>query len=171
MSKLNFYPPYQGSEKMDPLIIWQNKAKAISAKLWLSWQSTRKVINIFGNILVLVTFQFWWNFCFGEFFHMWNWICSKMKLDLFQCEIGFVPMWNWICFNIKLVLCQCEVWFVPMWNWIYSNVRWDFFKWEIGFVPLWMGFLQIRNGICSNVKLDLFWFEIGFVLMWNLIFC
>ena len=23
MSKLNFYPPYQGSEKTDPSIIWQ----------------------------------------------------------------------------------------------------------------------------------------------------
>ena len=34
-----------------------NKAKAISAKLWMSWQSTRKVLNIFfDEILVLGTF-------------------------------------------------------------------------------------------------------------------
>ena len=29
-----------------------------------------------------------------------------MKLDLFQCEIEFVPMSNWICANVKLDLFQ-----------------------------------------------------------------
>ena len=47
---------------------------------------------------------------------MWNWILLHVKLDLFKCELGFVPMWNWTCFNMNLDLFQCEIWLDPIWN-------------------------------------------------------
>ena len=30
--------------------------------------------------------------CNIVFFHMQNWICADMKLDLFHCEMVFVPI-------------------------------------------------------------------------------
>ena len=71
-----------------------------------------------------------------------------MKLDLFQCEIEFVPMWNWICSNVKLDLFQCEIGFVQMWNWICSNVKLDAFQCEMGFGVGWpKNQLSISNGL------------------------
>ena len=94
---------------------------------------------------------------------MWNWISSNVKLDLFQCEIGF-------CSNVKFDLFRCQIGFVPVWNWICSIVKldlfkckWDFFKCKIGFVSLW-------NEISFNLKWDLFQCEIGFFLIWNWFF-
>ena len=36
-----------------------------------------------------------------------------MKLDFFQCEIGFLSIKNWITFNLKLDFYYCEIRFLP----------------------------------------------------------
>ena len=72
-----------------------NKAKAISAKLWLSSESTRKVLRNVGDILVLMTFQFWWHFSFGD-------ILVQVTLLLWLIAIVYCLMSTVYCLDFLL---------------------------------------------------------------------
>ena len=87
-------------------------------------------------------------------------ISSNVKLDFFQCEIGFLSMSHWISYNVKLDFFQCQLEFLLMSNLISSSVKLDFFQSLIGFVPM-------SNWISSNVKLYFFQYKIVFLPISN----
>ena len=70
-----------------------NKAKAISAKLLMSWESTRKVLGNVGDIWVLVTFQFWWHFSLSDIFALVTLLLSTVYC-LLCTVVTFLNVWN-----------------------------------------------------------------------------
>ena len=49
---------------------------------------------------------------------LWNWLCSVLKLALFNFGIGSVQFWNWLCSVLKLALFNFEIGSVQFWNWL-----------------------------------------------------
>ena len=95
--------------------IERNNGTAISAKLWMSWESTRKVLENFWNILVLVAFQFWWHFSLGVFFALVTLLlstvyCLPCTVGTFLNVIGrFLTIWDGLGQFVTLIVFLCFV--------------------------------------------------------------
>ena len=81
------------------------------------------------------------------FFLIWKWICSNVKFDLFQCEMGFLQMFNGICLNMKFDLFWFDIWFVLMWKLNSSITKMDYFLNVIVWYKLGFMFLTWTHGI------------------------